>query len=87
MKRVVVTGMGIICPIGLNIEEYWANLVAGKSGIGRITCFDTDNYPVKVAGEVRNFDPTKYADPKTVQRTRRGSHRYTHRRWYDKQCR
>ena len=74
MKRVVVTGMGVICPLGLNMEEFWTNLVAGKSGISRISCFDASNYPVKVAGEVRGFDPTKYMNLKTVQRTRRGVH-------------
>jgi len=74
MKRVVVTGMGVVCPIGLNIEEFWPNLVAGKSGINTISCFDTTNSPVKVAGEVRNFDPTQHMEPKTVQRTRRGVH-------------
>ena len=74
MKRVVVTGMGIICPIGLNVDEYWANLVAGKSGIELISCFDTSNYAVKVAGEVRNFDPADHMNPKTAQRTRRGVH-------------
>jgi 3-oxoacyl-[acyl-carrier-protein] synthase II len=74
MKRVVVTGMGVVCPIGLNRDEFWANLVAGKSGISRISCFDTTNYAVKVAGEVRNFDPTDYMDLKTAQRTRRGVH-------------
>jgi 3-oxoacyl-[acyl-carrier-protein] synthase II len=74
MKRVVVTGMGVICPIGLNVAEFWTNLVAGKSGINRISCFDASNYAVKVAGEVRNFDPTQHMEPKTVQRTRRGVH-------------
>jgi 3-oxoacyl-[acyl-carrier-protein] synthase II len=74
MKRVVVTGMGVVCPIGLNRDEFWANLVAGKSGINRISCFDTTNYAVKVAGEVRNFDPADHMDPKTAQRTRRGVH-------------
>jgi 3-oxoacyl-[acyl-carrier-protein] synthase II len=74
MKRVVVTGMGVVCPIGLNRDEFWANLVAGKSGINHISCFDTTNYAVKVAGEVRNFDPTNYMDLKTAQRTRRGVH-------------
>jgi 3-oxoacyl-[acyl-carrier-protein] synthase II len=74
MKRVVVTGMGVVCPIGLNRDEFWANLVAGKSGISRISCFDTTNYAVKVAGEVRNFDPTDHMDLKTAQRTRRGVH-------------
>jgi len=74
MKRVVVTGMGVICPIGLNIAKFGTNLVAGKSGIDRISCFDTTNSAVKVAGEVRNFDPTKHMDLKTVQRTRRAIH-------------
>jgi 3-oxoacyl-[acyl-carrier-protein] synthase II len=74
MKRVVVTGMGVVCPIGLNREEFWTNLVAGKSGIDRISCFDTTNYSVKVAGEVKNFDPADHMDPKTAQRTRRGVH-------------
>lgn len=74
MKRVVATGMGVICPIGLNIEEYWQNLVAGKSGVGLITSFDASNYPVKVAAEVKGFDPTQYIDPKTAQRTRRAVH-------------
>jgi 3-oxoacyl-[acyl-carrier-protein] synthase II len=74
MKRVVVTGMGVVCPIGLNLEEFWTNLVAGKSGINTISCFDASNYAVKVAGEVRNFDPTEHMDLKTVQRTRRGVH-------------
>jgi len=73
-QRVVVTGMGVICPLGLNIDEYWAGLVAGKSGIDYITRFDTSNYPVKVAGEVNGFDPTKFMDIKTVERTRRGVH-------------
>ena len=74
MKRVVITGMGVVCPIGLNTEEFWSNLVAGKSGINTISCFDTTNYAVKVAGEVRNFDPTQHMDLKTAQRTRRGVH-------------
>jgi 3-oxoacyl-[acyl-carrier-protein] synthase II len=74
MKRVVVTGIGVVCPIGLTIEEFWTNLIAGKSGIDRISCFDTTNYTVKVAGEVRNFDPTQHMDLKTAQRTRRGVH-------------
>ena len=73
-KRVVATGMGVVCPIGLNVAEFWASLAAGKSGINRISSFDTANSPVKVAGEVRNFDPTQHMDLKTVQRTRRAIH-------------
>ena len=73
-KRIVVTGMGVICPIGLNIEEFWTNLVAGKSGIRPITQFDTSNYTVKLAAEVNGFDPLEYMDLKTVERTRRSTH-------------
>ena len=73
-KRVVVTGMGVICPIGLTIDEFWVNLVAGKSGIKPITQFDTSNYTVKLAAEVNGFDPTDYMDLKTVERTRRSTH-------------
>ena len=74
MKRVVVTGMGVICPLGLNREDFWKNLVAGKSGIDTISRFDTSNSSVKVAGEVRGFDPADYMELKTTQRTRRGVH-------------
>jgi 3-oxoacyl-[acyl-carrier-protein] synthase II len=74
IKRVVVTGMGVICPIGLNLEEFWTNLVAGKSGVNTISSLDASNHAVKVAGEVRNFDPTEHMDLKTVQRTRRAIH-------------
>ena len=66
--------MGVICPIGLTIDEFWANLVAGKSGIKPITQFDTSNYTVKLAAEVNGFDPTDYMDLKTVERTRRSTH-------------
>ena len=73
-QPVVVTGMGVICPLGLNVKEFWAGLVAGKSGISYITRFDTSNYLVKVAAEVTGFDPTKFMDIKTVERTRRAIH-------------
>ncbi len=73
-KRVVVTGMGVICPIGHTIEDFWANLVAGKSGVRPITHFDTSNYTVKLAAEVNGFDPTEYMDLKTMERTRRSTH-------------
>ena len=73
-RRVVVTGMGVICPLGLNVDEFWAGLAAGKSGVNYITHFDASNYPVKVDAEVNGFDPTKYMDIKTVERTRRPVH-------------
>lgn len=60
MNRVVVTGMGIISPIGNTIPSFWDNLTAGKVGIGPITKFDTTDYKVKLAAEVRDFDPSAY---------------------------
>ena len=71
MPRVVVTGMGTVNPIGLNVEEFWQGLVAGKSGIGLITRFDTSKFHVKVDAEVKDFDPTKYMDLKAVDRNSR----------------
>jgi 3-oxoacyl-[acyl-carrier-protein] synthase II len=74
MRRVVVTGLGVICPLGLSIPEFWENLAAGRSGVSRISRFDATNYPVKVAAEVRGFDPTVYLDSKAVQRNSRSVH-------------
>jgi len=71
MPRVVVTGMGTVNPIGLNVEEFWQGLVAGKSGVGLITRFDTSKFHVKVDAEVKDFDPTKYMDLKAVDRNSR----------------
>jgi len=73
-SRVVVTGMGTVNPIGLNTGEFWQGLVAGKSGIGPITMFDTSKFRVKVAAEVKDFDPTKYMDLKMVDRNPRTVH-------------
>jgi 3-oxoacyl-[acyl-carrier-protein] synthase II len=73
-KRVVITGLGVICPIGLSIAEFWENLIAGKSGASPISRFDTTSHQVKVAAEVKGFDPTKHLDLKTIQRTTRAVH-------------
>ncbi|MGD1120080.1 MAG: beta-ketoacyl-ACP synthase II [Dehalococcoidales bacterium] len=67
-KRVVVTGIGAVCPVGNNIAEMWAALVAGKSGIDYITSFDTTDFETKIAGEVKNFDAGIYVSRKQVQR-------------------
>jgi len=66
--RVVVTGVGAVCPVGNNIEEMWAALVAGKSGVGYITSFDTSAFETKIAAEVKGFDAALYASRKQVQR-------------------
>ena len=70
-RRVVITGMGVVTPLGLTVDEFWAGLTAGKSGIDYITQFDVTNFPVKVAAEVTDFEPTKYMDIKIVDRTAR----------------
>lgn len=69
--QIVVTGMGAITPIGLNVEEFWQGLAAGKSGIAPITRFDATDFRVKVDAEVKGFDPTKYMDLKAVDRSPR----------------
>ncbi|MFX8652904.1 beta-ketoacyl synthase N-terminal-like domain-containing protein, partial [Acinetobacter baumannii] len=66
--RVVVTGMGAVTPVGLNVEETWANVQAGVSGIGPITLMDTADYPTHIAGEVKGFDAADWLDPKTARR-------------------
>ncbi len=73
-KRVVITGMGAITVLGLNVKDTWANLQIGKSGIGPITQFDASNLPVRIAGEVHGFDATKYIEPKESRRMARVSH-------------
>ena len=66
-----MTGLGAITPIGLTAAELWQNLNAGVSGVGPITLFDPDPLPVKIAAEVKGFDPTKYLDAKTARRLER----------------
>lgn len=68
-RRVVITGVGAVTPLGLTVDEYWQGLAAGRSAIGRITRFDASKYPVKVAAEVKGFEPTDYMDIKRVDRT------------------
>ena len=63
-RRVVVTGVGAVTPVGNTAEEFWAALLAGKSGVGPITRFDTTGYPTRIAAEVRGFEPLKYIDKK-----------------------
>lgn len=70
-RRVVVTGLGAITPLGLTVEDFWDGLVNGMSGIGYITLFDATNYPVKIAAEVKEFDPALYMDEKRAGRTGR----------------
>ena len=74
-RRVVITGLGVVTPIGNDVDTFWRNLRDGVSGIGRIQAFDTTAFDCQIAGEVRNFDPKNYfRNPKDVRRT----DRYTH---------
>lgn len=61
--RIVITGMGAVTPLGIGVETYWKNLIAGKSGIGPITRFDTTDFPVQLAAEVRDFSPQEHGIP------------------------
>ena len=67
-RRVAVTGMGVISPLGIGVDENWAALCNGKSGIAPITKFDTNSFPIKIAGEVRDFDPQQYIGHKEVKK-------------------
>ncbi len=67
-RRVVVTGLGLITPVGIGVSESWTNIINGQSGIGKITKFDCSSYPSQVAGEVKNFDPLLYIPPKDARR-------------------
>ncbi|NOY77969.1 MAG: beta-ketoacyl-ACP synthase II [Calditrichaeota bacterium] len=67
-RRVVVTGMGAITPIGLTVDDFWKSLVEGVSGVDYLTKFDTSEYATKFAAEVKNFDPTRYMDRKIARR-------------------
>src|SRR5579883_381955 len=67
-KRVVVTGMGAITPVGNTVTEYWERLLEGCSGIGPITLFDTSRHACTIAGEVKGFDPHDYLERKNAKR-------------------
>ncbi|OUC08910.1 3-oxoacyl-ACP synthase, partial [Litorilinea aerophila] len=73
MTRVFVTGLGAISPIGNDVETYWQNLLAGKSGAGRVMQFDPGDMPYNIACEVKDFDPADYMDRKLIRRTSRST--------------
>jgi 3-oxoacyl-[acyl-carrier-protein] synthase II len=67
-RRIVITGLGLVSPVGNTVEEGWQNILAGRSGIAHVTKFDTSTFPVQIAGEVRNFDITSYISAKDARR-------------------
>lgn len=74
MRRVVVTGLGAITPVGNDVDEFWNGLISGKCGIDEITLFDTTNFKVKLAGEVKNFNVEDHFDRREAKRLDRFSH-------------
>lgn len=68
IRRVVVTGLGAVTPIGLSVDEFWNSMMEGKSGVAPISYFDTTEYTSRIAGEVKNFDPHNYMDKKAARR-------------------
>ena len=81
-KRVVVTGIGVVSPLGQGIEPFWQNLLAGQCGLDSIRAFDTDGFPCTIAGEVKEFDPAPaFPSPKEVRRTDRFTQFGIHAGW------
>ena len=72
-RRVVITGMGAITPLGEDVDEYWGNLMQGKSGVGPMTLCDPTDFPSRIAAEVTDFDPGRYVNPKEARRMARFS--------------
>ena len=70
-RRVVITGVGVVTPVGNEVEEFWNSLLAGRSGVDRISLFDPSNFSSQIAGEVKNFEPQKYFPPKELRRMER----------------
>ena len=71
MSRVVVTGIGVVSPIGLTVEDFWHNLTHGVSGVGPVTAFDASPYACRIAGEVKDFEPAQYMDARAARRASR----------------
>ena len=68
MRRVVITGLGIVSPLGCQVREFWTNLTAGQSGIDTISLFDASSFPVRIGGEVKGFDPRTVLERFAVRR-------------------
>ncbi|HEX2088394.1 MAG TPA: beta-ketoacyl-ACP synthase II [Actinomycetota bacterium] len=73
-RRVVITGIGPVTPVGIGVDPFWSAVATGRSGISTVTLFDASDYPVKIAGEVRDFDPANWMDRRDARRTDRVVH-------------
>lgn len=69
MKKIVITGMGAVTPVGIGVENYWKNIIEGKSGIDTIKTFDASDLAVQVAGEIKNFNPSDYLPKELIRKT------------------
>src|SRR5205823_11909207 len=67
-RRVVITGLGVVCPLATDLKSYWDGLIHGRSGIGRIELIDDSAFKVHIAGEVKHWQPEKYMDSKAARR-------------------
>ena len=74
MRRVVVTGIGLLTPVGTGLEPCWSALMEGRSGIGPITLFDCEKFETRFAGQVKEFDPLQWMVPKKVKEMGRFAH-------------
>ena len=68
MRRVVITGLGALTPIGNNVEAFWDGIKSGKCGIDKVTLFDASEYKTQIAGEIKDFDPAEYIDKKEARK-------------------
>ena len=74
-RRVVITGLGVITPLGIDLQTFWSNITSGVSGIAGITAFDAAEFDCRIGGEVKNFEPVRYfKNAKDVRRTDRYAH-------------
>jgi len=73
-NRVVITGMGAITPVGLDVADFWQGITAGRSGVGPIMQFDASQHPTQIAASVEGFDPTDYVDKREAKRMARFTH-------------
>ena len=67
-RRVVITGLGVVSSLGNTVEEFWNNIINGRSGISRISKFDVSEYPSQIASEIRDFNPDEFISPKDAKR-------------------
>jgi len=67
-RRVVITGLGLVTPLGIGVPKTWSAILSGQSGVGPITRFDASDYPVRIAGEVNDFNPADYIEKKDIKK-------------------